>query len=86
MSREQAGLAVEMYGMGVAVGDYNNDGFPDLLVTAVGQNRLFQNTGKAALSMSRRRRAWVGATVSARRRCGLISIATGYWTFLCATM
>jgi hypothetical protein len=43
---EQAGLAVEMYGMGVAVADYNNDGFPDVLVTAVGQNRLFQNTGK----------------------------------------
>jgi len=41
-----AGLAVEMYGMGVAVGDYNNDGLPDLLVTAVGQNRLFQNTGR----------------------------------------
>ena len=41
-----AGLDVDMYGMGVAVGDFNNDGFPDLLVTAVGQNRLFRNTGK----------------------------------------
>jgi hypothetical protein len=30
----------------VAVGDFNNDGFPDLLVTCVGQNRLFRNTGK----------------------------------------
>ena len=42
----RAGLDIEIYAMGVAVGDYNNDGFPDLYVTAVGQNRLFRNTGK----------------------------------------
>ena len=41
-----AGLDIEMYGMAVAVGDYNNDGFPDILITCVGQNRLFRNTGK----------------------------------------
>jgi enediyne biosynthesis protein E4 len=41
----KAGLDVEMYGMGVAVGDYNNDGFPDIFITCVGQNRLFKNNG-----------------------------------------
>ena len=41
-----AGLDVEMYGMGVAVGDFDNDGFPDVFITCVGQNRLFRNTGK----------------------------------------
>jgi hypothetical protein len=41
-----AGLDVEMYGMGVAVGDYNNDGFPDIFITCVGQSRLFRNTGR----------------------------------------
>jgi enediyne biosynthesis protein E4 len=42
----RAGLDIELYGMGVAVGDYDNDGFPDILVTCVGQNHLFHNTGK----------------------------------------
>ncbi len=43
---KSAGLDIEMYGMGVAVGDYNNDGFPDLFISCVGQSRLFRNTGK----------------------------------------
>jgi len=39
-----------MYGMGVAVGDYNNDGFPEIFVDVRGQNRLFQNTGKGTFA------------------------------------
>jgi len=45
---QRAGLDVAMYGMGVAVGDYNNDGHPDIFITCVGQNRLFRNTGKGS--------------------------------------
>lgn len=37
------GLAVPLYGMGIAVGDYDNDGWVDVFVTAVGENRLFRN-------------------------------------------
>jgi hypothetical protein len=42
----QSGLSVPAYGMGVAIGDFNNDGFPDIFLSCVGQSRLFQNTGK----------------------------------------
>ena len=41
----EAGLAVEMYGMGCAVGDYDNDGNVDIYITAVGSNHLFHNLG-----------------------------------------
>ena len=41
-----SGLDVSIYGMGVAVGDYDNDGLPDVYVTTVGGNRLFHNEGK----------------------------------------
>ena len=40
-----AGLAVPMYGMGTAVGDYDNDGDSDVFVTAFGENHLFSNQG-----------------------------------------
>src|SRR6266571_4372057 len=40
---ERAGLQGAGYGMGVAVGDYDNDGFEDLFVTAYGGNKLYHN-------------------------------------------
>jgi hypothetical protein len=42
---KQAGLAVESYGLGCAVGDYDNDGFDDLYLTTLGSNRLYHNLG-----------------------------------------
>src|SRR6266404_7697031 len=42
---EKSGLQGTGYGMGVAVGDYDNDGFEDLYVTAYGGNKLYHNNG-----------------------------------------
>ncbi len=41
-----SGLDVEMFGMGAAVGDYDNDGRDDLYITALGHNYLFHNEGQ----------------------------------------
>ena len=47
---EQAGLSSSGYGMGVAVGDYNNDGYPDLYVTNFGSNTLYRNNGNGTFT------------------------------------
>ena len=41
----EAGLALQMYGMGCAVADFDNDGFDDIYITGVGGNHLFRNLG-----------------------------------------
>jgi len=41
----QAGLATEMYGLGCAAADYDNDGFEDIYITALDGNHLFRNLG-----------------------------------------
>ena len=46
----KAGLDIEIFGMGVAVGDYDNDGYDDLFITAVGQSRLFHNNGNGTFT------------------------------------
>ena len=46
----KAGLAVPMFGFGVAVGDYDNDGFDDIFVTALGQSHLFHNNGNGTFT------------------------------------
>lgn len=47
---EQAGLGGAGYGMGVAVGDYDNDGWPDLYVVNVNGNQLFHNNGNGTFT------------------------------------
>jgi hypothetical protein len=47
---EKAGLEGSGYGMGVAVGDYDNDGYEDLYVTAYGGNKLYHNNGNGTFT------------------------------------
>jgi hypothetical protein len=47
---EKAGLQGVGYGMGVAVGDYDNDGYEDLYVTALGGNKLYRNNGNGTFT------------------------------------
>ncbi len=47
---DKAGVANERWGMGVAVGDYDNDGFEDLYVTNLGVSRLYHNNGNGTFT------------------------------------
>jgi hypothetical protein len=42
---KEAGIAVEMYGLGCAVGDYDNDGLIDIYITGLNADKLFRNAG-----------------------------------------
>jgi hypothetical protein len=46
----RSGLGVPMFALGAAIGDYDNDGFDDIFVTALGQSHLFHNTGKGTFT------------------------------------
>jgi hypothetical protein len=50
----RAGLDATMYGLGVTVGDYDNDGWPDVFITGVGGNRLFHNEHGHFVDVTRR--------------------------------
>jgi hypothetical protein len=56
----KAGLDVELFGMGVAVGDYDNDGYDDLFVTAMGQSHLFHNNGNGTFTDMTQRAGLMG--------------------------
>ena len=46
----KSGLGISLFGLGAAVGDYDNDGFDDIFVTALGQSHLFHNNGNGTFA------------------------------------
>src|SRR5215468_9069856 len=47
---ESAGIANSMLGMGMTVGDYNNDGWPDFYITGYGASKLYRNNGNGTFT------------------------------------
>ncbi|HEY1484125.1 MAG TPA: CRTAC1 family protein, partial [Candidatus Acidoferrum sp.] len=72
---ESAGLANAgngNYGMGVAVGDYDNDGYPDIFVTSYGKNILYHNNGDGTFT---------DVTAKAGLAGGGWSVSAGFFDF-----
>jgi hypothetical protein len=64
---EKAGVAGSGYGMGVAVGDYDNDGWPDLFVANVTGNQLFHNNGDGTFTDVTARAGVEGAKLDGKK-------------------
>ena len=82
---ETAGVPGTAYGMGVAVGDYNNDGFPDLYVTQYPRNILYRNNGDGTFTDMTEKRASRRAA-GAPALSGSTTTTMESWTFSCASL
>lgn len=75
---ERAGVAGAGYGMGVAVGDYDNDGWPDLFLANVNGNQLFHNNGNGTFTDVTAKAGLGGATYKGQK---MWSIAAGWFDY-----
>ncbi len=75
---EKAGVAGAGYGMGVSVGDFDNDGFPDLFVANVTANQLFRNNGDGTFSDVTIKAGLQGATLGGKK---MWSVGAGWFDY-----
>ncbi len=75
---ERAGVTGTGYGMGAAVGDYDNDGHPDLFVANVNGNQLFHNNGDGTFTDVTSKAGLGGVTYKGRK---MWSIAAGWFDY-----
>lgn len=64
---DRAGLAGSGYGMGVAIGDYDNDGRPDIFLASLTGNQLFHNNGNGTFTEVTARAGVGGGTFAGRK-------------------
>jgi hypothetical protein len=75
---ERAGLAGVSYGMGVAVGDYDNDGYPDLFLANVTGNQLFHNNGDGTFTDVTAKAGLAGAQMNGKK---MWSVGAGWFDY-----
>ena len=75
---EKAGVAGAGYGMGVAVGDYDNDGRPDLFLASVTGNQLFHNNGDGTFTDVTAKAGLAGAPMNGKK---MWSVGAGWFDY-----
>jgi hypothetical protein len=75
---QRAGVAGSGYGMGVAAGDYDNDGWPDLFLANVNGNQLFHNNGDGTFTDVTARAGVSGGMLHGRK---MWSISAGWFDY-----
>ena len=75
---EKAGVSGEGYGMGAAVGDYDNDGHPDLFLANVTRNQLFHNNGDGTFEEVTAKAGVAGGVLDGRK---MWSVAAAWFDY-----